>query len=516
MTFEDHIAASPRRSIRRVSLPYVWALLYVGAALLLMWLIEPRVGQSLSPLLYAAVMLAAWAGGLGPALLATAISAYFSAFPFTRFPESPGFGWDDSARVVVFLLVAILMSSLTSLRKRAEQALQRSHAQLELRVEQRTAELRRSNDLLRESEERFRLLVDGVADYAIVMLDAAGKIVSWNPGAGRIFGYAHEQAVGRDASAFYRPQDIAQAKPAADLREAAEQGRHEDEGWRVRRDSSHFWANVITTALRDEQGRLRGFAQVTRDVTELRSLEKELLEISEREQMRIGHDLHDGLGQELTGIALLAQNLRQKLSQQHPGESAEAARIASLVNRAVEQTRKLARGFSPVDLGPEGLETALRDIASKVQALGRPCTAVFRGQLSATDDAAALHLFRIAQEAVNNALRHANAKQIRVELDTMPSAVTLAVHDDGVGLPQPDLRGKGMGIRVMQYRARMIGATLEIRSGSSGTSVICTCPTQATHEHDTDQKASDAGASRASGGTGDSRNQDPLPRASGG
>lgn len=450
---------------------YVLAVVFVAAAAGIASLINPRIGESTAALFFAAVILSAWTGGLGPGLLATALAAYIAGKYYRLNPVgSVGFGWDDCLQAGVFVAVALLISSLTSMRQRAEAALQKAYAELEARIQTRTSELR-------ESEERFRLLVDGVADYAIVMLDSNGKIVSWNPGASRIFGFSNDQAIGQNASAFYPSEEIARGKPAADLLEAAQLGRREDEGWRVRGDARQFWANVITTALRNEQGHLRGFAQITRDVSELRSLEKEVLEIGEREQMRIGHDLHDGVGQELTGIALLTQNLRQKLAQQGLPEEAQAARIGSLIGRALEQVRKLARGFSPMELGPQGLETAVRDLAAKVQAsMQRACVVSCRGTLNLFDDAAALHLFRIAQEAVNNAVRHSRAKQIRIELDTIEGLTTLMVHDDGGGMPAAASRNKGMGISVMQYRARMIGGTLEIRSSSGGTSIICRCP----------------------------------------
>jgi PAS domain S-box-containing protein len=463
---------------------YALAVVFVTIAALIAHIINPRIGESTASLFFAAVILSAWTGGLGPGLLATALAGFAAGGVYRLNPTgSPGFGWDDGIQEGVFVAVALLISSLTSMRHRAENAVNKAYAELEARIQDRTSELSRSNALLRESEERFRLLVEGVADYAIVMLDANGRIVSWNPGANRIFAFSHEQAIGQHASAFYPNEEVARGKPAADLLEAAQLGRREDEGWRVRRDASQFWANVITTALRDDESHLRGFAQITRDVSELRSLEKEVLEISEREQMRIGHDLHDGVGQELTGIALLTQNLRQALAQRDLPEEAQAGRIASLINRALEQVRKLARGFSPLELGPQGLETALRDMASKVQtSMQRACTVSCRGALNLADDAVALHLFRIAQEAVNNAVRHSHAERIRVELDTIDSLTTLAVHDDGIGVPAAGARKPGMGISVMQYRARMIGGTLDMQSSASGTSIICRCPTPRNHE----------------------------------
>ena len=462
---------------------YALAILFVLTATGIAWLINPRIGESTASLFFAAVILSAWTGGLGPGLVATALCGYISGIYLLNPVGSPGFGWDDLLRLAVFVLVALLINYLTSLRHRAESALQKAYGELEERIKSRTSELSQSNVLLRESEERFRLLVEGVSDYAIFMLDSMGRIVSWNPGARRIFGFAHDQMIGQNGSSLYPTEESARGKPAADLLEAAQVDRREDEGWRIRADGSRFWANVITAALRDDEGKLRGFAQITRDVSELRALEKEVLEISEREQMRIGHDLHDGIGQELTGVALLTQNLRQKLAQQGMPEEAQAARIAGLINRTLEQARKLARGFSPVELGPQGLETALRDLAAKVQtSMQRACVMNFQGQANLADDAAALHLFRIAQEAVNNAVRHSRAKQIRIELDTIDGVTTLAVHDDGIGIPVVGSRPKGMGISVMRYRARMIGATLDVQTSGAGTSITCRCPNPQGHE----------------------------------
>ncbi len=483
-------------SYARVASRYLLAIALVIVAATVAYSIKPPMGQNMASLFFGAVVISAWWGGLGPGLLASALAAFLAGDFYRLNPVgSPGFGWDDWLQGGVFFAVAVLISSLTSMRRQAERAVQKSFEELEARIEQRTSELTRSNALLRESEERFRLMVEGVADYAIVMLDSMGRVISWNPGAHRIFGFPHDEAMGMNFSAFYPPEDATRGAPAADLLEAAHKGRREDEGWRVRRDGGRFWANVITTALRDETGNLRGFAQITRDVTELRSLEKEILEISEREQIRIGHDLHDGVGQELTGVALLTQNLRQRLAQQGLPEEAHAARIASLINRALEQTRKLARGFSPVELGPQGLETALRDMAIKVQtSMQRSCAVSCRGALKLADDTASIHLFRIAQEAVNNAVRHSKCRQIRIELVTLEDGTTLSVHDDGAGLPVAGPRSKGMGISVMQYRARMIGGSLEIKSTTAGTSVICRCPNTSDHESPTTSRQQETAA----------------------
>ena len=153
----------------------------------------------------------------------------------------------------------------------------------------RLAERARSDKVLRESEERFRLLVEGVRDYAIFMLDPEGRVASWNTGAERIKGYAAEEIIGEHCSRFYTEEDVEQGRPEQELRAAAAEGCNETEGWLVRKDGERFWADVVTTALRNEAGRLRGFSMLMRDVTERKLAEERML-----------HDaLHDGL----TGLA---------------------------------------------------------------------------------------------------------------------------------------------------------------------------------------------------------------------
>jgi PAS domain S-box-containing protein len=152
-------------------------------------------------------------------------------------------------------------------RRRLERLQRDLRGQLEQQVEERTAQLR-------TSEERFRLLVEGTRDYAIFMLDPDGNVVSWNPGAARIKGYMAEEIIGRHFSRFNVPEDVEKGKPAKALEVAAAEGRYEEEGWRVRKDGSHFWASVVITALRDEAGRLRGFSKITRDMTERKQAEE--------------------------------------------------------------------------------------------------------------------------------------------------------------------------------------------------------------------------------------------------
>src|SRR6267378_307644 len=169
-------------------------------------------------------------------------------------------------------------------------------------------ELFRKSEKLRVSEERFRLLVERVKDYAIFMLDTEGGIVSWNLGAERISGYRQNEIVGKHFSVFYPLEDVQAGEPANGLKMTVAETRFEEEGWRIRKDGSRFWAHVVITPVRDEQGNLRGFAQVTRDVTELKEaaqvlseLPARLLQSQDEPRQRIAHELHDSTSPALAG-----------------------------------------------------------------------------------------------------------------------------------------------------------------------------------------------------------------------
>jgi two-component system, LuxR family, sensor kinase FixL len=211
------------------------------------------------------------------------------------------------------------------------------------------------------------------------------------------------------------------------------------------------------------------------DVTERRRLEKEILEAGERERQKIGQDLHDDLCQQLTGIACLARVLRQRLAARSAEEAGDAATILHLVQQAATCARNLSKGLQPVTLEADGLASALQDLCSRVEsACGVPCR--FRGDSSALASADATvptHLYRIAQEALNNAIKHGNAHSISVDLISAGERLILAVEDDGVGIPEV-LAGDGLGLHTMDHRARIIGASLSVERGTAGgTTVTC-------------------------------------------
>jgi signal transduction histidine kinase len=214
---------------------------------------------------------------------------------------------------------------------------------------------------------------------------------------------------------------------------------------------------------------------LVRDVTDRQQMERELLDISHREQMRIGQDLHDGLGQHLTGISFLCRALEKKLAARSLPEAAEAAEVVRLVIQALSQTRSLARGLFPVELESNGLVAAFRQLATNVETVfSISCVLACDESTSVADQHVATHLFRLAQEAISNAVRHGKAKRVVVELKEQNGRGILAIHDDGAGFIRDAEPSAGLGLKIMQYRAQKIGGTLVVES-SPGTGTVVTC-----------------------------------------
>ena len=225
----------------------------------------------------------------------------------------------------------------------------------------------------------------------------------------------------------------------------------------------------------------RALAQVEREKRlleterERRRLEQEILKVSESEQRRIGQDLHDGICQILAGIDMLTRVLQKKLEQHSPAEAADAETISKYARKALAQTRLLSRGLSPVEVETNGLMAALRELADHTKQLFN-IDCVFRctHPVLLQDNAKATHLYRIAQEAINNSVKHAKAHRIEIRLERLQDETRLRVTDDGVGFFQEMRQGDGMGLQTMRYRAATIGAKLEILPREPhGTVVLC-------------------------------------------
>ncbi len=225
---------------------------------------------------------------------------------------------------------------------------------------------------------------------------------------------------------------------------------------------------------------------LTQEMAERQRLEEEILRVSERERRSIGHDLHDNLCQHLTGTALAGHVLGERLAAKSLPEATDAEKVVSLVEEGITLARNLARGLYPVDVAAQGLMDAFEDLAASVTRAGRTrCVFECAAPVLIHDDAAATHLYRIAQEAVRNAIQHGKPKRVGIALAERAGLVTLTVEDDGIGLPETAERSDGLGIRIMAHRAAIIGGTFAIEPGpTGGTIVTCSIPVARSHRED--------------------------------
>jgi signal transduction histidine kinase len=235
----------------------------------------------------------------------------------------------------------------------------------------------------------------------------------------------------------------------------------------------------------------RRTAALTQEIQGRLRLQKELLETSEREQRRIGQDLHDSLCQHLTGTALAGHFLGQKLAGKSLPETAEADRLVELVEEAIELTRTLARGLHPIEIRTGRLTDNFQELANGTSERFKVTCSFECPEIAPLFDVnTATHLYRIAQESITNAVRHGKAKHINICLDSADHEIVLTVTDDGVGLPENARSGDGMGLRIMAYRADMIGATFNIeRLPTNGTRITCILPSgNVSHENHATKK----------------------------
>ena len=231
-----------------------------------------------------------------------------------------------------------------------------------------------------------------------------------------------------------------------------------------------FLPTVVRRALQQVE-RDRRLAESER---ERKNLERQILEVTERERRSIGQDLHDGLGQYLAGIELMLQALASELKT----DRAPLDKISAYLRESIRQSKALARGLSPVELQENGLMSALEELASNVSAMFRvKCAFHCPAPVLISDNVAATHLFRIAQEAVSNAIKHGRARKIEVELVEEKGKLVLSIRDDGRGLQASPPQGRGMGLRIMKYRAETLGGSLSVANNNGkGAVVTCSAP----------------------------------------
>jgi len=385
---------------------------------------------------------------------------------------------------------------------------------------------------LRESEERFRLLVEGVQEYAIFQLDPVGNVGSWNAGAQRLKGYDSTEIIGHHFSIFYPQEDQMKNKPRDILAKAARQGRTEDEGWRVRKDGSRFWANVVVTALRDANGSLLGFAKLTRDTTEnreraeaqtkakellelrveqrtavltrlnnemrteiadrqhaeeelrksrdqLRALAARLQSVREEERTYIAREIHDELGQACTAIKMDLALIGRKLTKQQTALRTKVDSSIQLVDGTIATLRRIASELRPRTLDDLGLPSALEAHAQEFEGrTGIHCSVILPPEPLTLDTDRSTAIFRIFQESLTNVARHAHATRVEARLRRDNDRIIFQVFDNGTGF-DPDVAKarKSLGLIGMQERALLLNGDFKTEGApGSGTTMTLTIP----------------------------------------
>ena len=370
----------------------------------------------------------------------------------------------------------------------AKDELARSNEWLEKRVRERTVDLIQANSALeaeivaRKQAELVHTQLAAIVEFssdAILSKTPEGIITSWNRGAQRMFGYAAEEIIGRSVSQLIPPDRADEMNLLLEGLLSREELIESFETVRLRKDGKPVYVSLTISSIRDETGRVTGVSSIMQDISERKRLEAEILQVSEREQRRIAEDLHDGLGQQLGGISCLSDVLKKNLAEQASPEAEAAAKISRLLTVAMAQTRSLARGLHPVAPEANGLMSALEDLAARVTDLFKvTCEFECPETVLVEDNTMATHLYRIAQEAVTNALKHGRAQRIKIGLFSTPERVILEVDDDGIGL-RSERHSKGLGLRIMNHRAGMIGGHFVVQKKSDGGSVaICTVQIQ--------------------------------------
>jgi signal transduction histidine kinase len=498
--------------VRNHPLPrYAFAVLCTAAATILAVLLRSLFAHGILSFYLIAVMASAWVGGLWPGLLATALSVmsmdyFFMAPTLTLAVQSA----DDMAEIVVFSLVAVAIGVLQTSQKKARSDLVALNEKLEDRIRERTSWLSLVYDITGAANEsetvdqafRFvlkRITADPLWRYARIQTPADGEPEAWSPS--------------HDHSSSVDPRILKILDASSEIRTSKGQGP----AGRVRESGSLEWI-ADTSAERDyvaqgiPEAGLRSAVVVPvsvdrkvvavvecfcgerleRDrhlaelmgavgtelglIVERKRLQEGYSEAVWQQQRRTAQELHDGLGQSLTGLLLLGASLRDSVRDVE--QARLAGKLADGLGKVLEEIRAIARGVFPVELDPQGLMSALQALVKEMSAAsGVACRFECPDPVLLDDNRTAMHFYRLAQEALTNAIKHGKAREVVVSLRPTGEGVQLTIADDGIGMPAPGERKEGAGLRLMRYRAAAMDARLRIDSnGGRGTLVTCLSP----------------------------------------
>jgi len=382
------------------------------------------------------------------------------------------------------------------------------------------SERKRAEEALRRSEEHLRAIINQ-SNAGIASCDLSGRFLFANQKFREMLGYTDSELVVRTIFTITHPDDVDITKSRFGRMVQRRQPVEMEKRY-IRKDRSLIWVNVCDTPVLDAAGKPLSAVAVAIDVTQRKKmeaalqkskerleklvqqrttalrvantelkneierrkgLEEEILAISDREQQRLGQELHDGLCQHLTAVAFMARSVALRLKNHRVIEVNDIEKIAQLVNDAATDTRNLSRALHRRDVDAVGLVNALEDLVDR-EIWKTPCRLKIKPAFRIDDDAAASHLYRIAREAVINANKHAQAREIVVKLERARKEIVLRVTDDGVGIPSEPKLKQGLGSHIMRYRAGVIGGRLEVESPKrGGTRVSCYLPDKALQSH---------------------------------
>ena len=343
------------------------------------------------------------------------------------------------------------------------------------KIKKITTKLGRAEQRLHASEDKYRQLVENVA-CIILRMDKDGKITFFNEFAQKFYGYTEQEILGKNiiGTIISKEDSFGQnlAKIARDIKKLP--GFYAAcENENICKNGRRVWVSWANKAIHNEDGSGVEILCVGHDITDRRRLEKEILDLTERERKLIGQEIHDSIGQVLTGIAIKCKGLSLKLKGKSSEEMKDALVISKLANKAIAQARDIAKMLYPIDIQTGGLVSALKTLASDAQeAMGVTCRFRCGKSVSVKNLIEAKQIYRIVQEAITNAVKHGKAKNININLCLTKKGTVLSIENDGLDFPKLSPNRKGFGLKIMEYRTDLIGGFLDIRKRSKGGTIV--------------------------------------------